>query len=478
MTGNETTQSSKELGSASRQTPAQRPVLTIAYTLPSPQVSISDVVATEGKSGTAKMQFQLTLSAPSEKPVSVEFATTDDTARAGNDYQAAAGTVTFAPGETTKTIAVNVNGDQTVERDETFSVSLRNATNATIAKSQGQGTIANDDVATFSINHVRLREGNSGTKNLTFTVTLDKAVDVPVNVDFATNDGTAFANSGDYTPASGTLHFAGKAGESQTITVAVRGDRKVEFNETLVVNLANVEAVGRTVTIARDQGTGTIFNDDQGVSLQEDGTLLVIGSSGSDTISFSTNSQHQVLCNYNGKTSGPFNGASRIVVYGGSGNDRISVSNSITLPCWLYGGNGTDTLIGGGGENVLSGGADRDLLQGGSGRNLLLGGDGADTLRGGIGDDLLIGGRTTYDNNNAALAAIMAEWTSTRSFTQRRNNLTAGITDPVLGLIQLKTGTTVLASTSWAAHDSLYGGSGNNWLVDLSANRDDDDDDD
>ena len=69
---------------------------------------------------------------------------------------------------------------------------------------------------------------------------------------------------------------------------------------------------------------------------------------------------------------------------------------------------------------------------------------------------ILIGGATAFDDNDAALAAIMAEWTSPRSFTQRRNNLLAGINDPALGLIRLKVGTTVLSNTV-AAHDQFYG---------------------
>ena len=127
----------------------------------------------------------------------------------------------------------------------------------TLADNQGQGTIPNDDAATLSINDVSVTEGNTGTTQAIFTVTLDNAVDAAVNVDFATGDGTALAGS-DYTAASGTLRFVGLAGETQTVTVDVVGETLVELDETFLVNLTNLVAGGRAVTMADSQGQGTI----------------------------------------------------------------------------------------------------------------------------------------------------------------------------------------------------------------------------
>src|SRR5262249_14452300 len=79
------------------------------------------------------------------KSVAESLATADNTATAGSDYVATSGTLTFNPGDTSKTIAVVVNGDTVVERNETFFVNLTNAVNATIADAQGVGTILNDD---------------------------------------------------------------------------------------------------------------------------------------------------------------------------------------------------------------------------------------------------------------------------------------------------------------------------------------------
>src|SRR5207247_4139798 len=128
-------------------------------------------------------------------------------ATAGSYYVSTSGTLTFAAGETSKTVTVVVNGDTTKEANETFNVNLTSPTNATIADSQGVGTILNDDgVPTVSINDVTVTEPNSGTTSAVFTVTLSNASDQSITVNYTTVDGTALAGS-DYVAASGTLTF-------------------------------------------------------------------------------------------------------------------------------------------------------------------------------------------------------------------------------------------------------------------------------
>ena len=114
--------------------------------------SINDVSMNEGNSGTTAFNFTVSLSAPQAAPVTVDFATADgpapDGATAPGDYTSNSGTVTFAPGVTSQTVTVQVNGDTTVEPNETFNVNLSGATgNATITDAQGVGTIVNDDFA-------------------------------------------------------------------------------------------------------------------------------------------------------------------------------------------------------------------------------------------------------------------------------------------------------------------------------------------
>ena len=110
-----------------------------------PTLSIANVSQNEGNSGLTPFTFTVTLSAASASTVTVGYATADGSASAGSDYAAASGTLSFAPGVTTQTITVNVNGDTAVEPNETFTVTLSGATNATIATATGVGTIVNDD---------------------------------------------------------------------------------------------------------------------------------------------------------------------------------------------------------------------------------------------------------------------------------------------------------------------------------------------
>src|SRR6266850_489864 len=128
--------------------------------------------------------------------------------------------LTFAAGTTSQTIAVAIVGDTAVEADETFTVTLSSPANATIARAQATGTITNDDAAplpTLSIADVTQAEGNAGTSNAVFTVTLSAASASTVTVQYATANGTATAGS-DYATDSGTLVFAAGV-TSQTLTV-------------------------------------------------------------------------------------------------------------------------------------------------------------------------------------------------------------------------------------------------------------------
>lgn len=110
-----------------------------------PAFSIADAAAQEANAGTASLVFTVTLSAAASETASVAYATADATATAGSDYVATSGTLVFAPGETSKTLAVAVNGDTACERDETFFVNLSGATGASILDGQALGRILNDE---------------------------------------------------------------------------------------------------------------------------------------------------------------------------------------------------------------------------------------------------------------------------------------------------------------------------------------------
>ena len=113
-----------------------------------PRISISDVTKAEGKKGqTTLFTFTVTLSAAYDQAVTMSYRTVDGTAKTSDgDYVAKTGTLTFAPGETTKTITIVVNGDSKREANETFYLDLFGlSSNALFVKNRGIGTILNDD---------------------------------------------------------------------------------------------------------------------------------------------------------------------------------------------------------------------------------------------------------------------------------------------------------------------------------------------
>jgi len=119
---------------------------------PLPTLLISDASIIEGNTGDQKLAFKVDLSKAASTSVSVNFNTEDQTATSGLDYSAQSGVITFAPGETTKTIYVPIIADTKLELNETFTVSLSPTNDATILKSKAIGTITNDDTSSTSTN--------------------------------------------------------------------------------------------------------------------------------------------------------------------------------------------------------------------------------------------------------------------------------------------------------------------------------------
>ena len=110
-----------------------------------PRASVADGTIAEGDSGAATVDVAVTLDTPSASTVTVAFGTEDGTATAGSDYATTSGTLTFASGETSKTVSVPVTGDADLEPDETFALKLSAPSNATIADGDGAVTITNND---------------------------------------------------------------------------------------------------------------------------------------------------------------------------------------------------------------------------------------------------------------------------------------------------------------------------------------------
>lgn len=225
-------------------------------TLPAnaPAVSIGDVTVAEGNTSAS---FPVTLSAASTSAVTVTYTTYNGTAVAGQDFTAVGpATLTFAPGQTSKTIAVPIKGDAVSEGTENFYVRL-SALGASLAKQTGIGTITDSTpLPTLNIAAVTKAEGNSGSTTFNFPVTLSSASAQQVMVGYTTSDGSASAGS-DYTAKSGMLTIS--AGQtSGTISVSVTGDAILEANETFLLKLSNPV----NAKLGTSQVYGTITNDD------------------------------------------------------------------------------------------------------------------------------------------------------------------------------------------------------------------------
>jgi hypothetical protein len=269
-------------------------------------LSVSDATVDEGNSGSVYVTFTVTLNAPSSQTVKVDYATADLTVVAGLDYEATSGTLTFNPGETSKTVSVTTFGDLIDENGEIYYLNLSNALNASIADGNGVGIIWDDDAATLSIGDMSIVEGNSGSAFAAFIISLSTVSSFPVQVSWYTADGTATAGS-DYTASSGTVNFA--AGEtSKTVLVPILGDAVLEADETFVVNLGTAYYA----TIVDGKAVATILNDDALPVLSVNDTSVIEGDSGTVqavfTLSLSQASTEAVTANYgisgNGAGSG------------------------------------------------------------------------------------------------------------------------------------------------------------------------------
>jgi len=228
----------------------------------------------------------------------IDYATSNGGATAGQDYTATSGTLTFANGVTSQTFSVTILGDVFDENDfESISLTLTNPGGSGGLGSPSTSTLnINDDDPrpTVTINDVQLLEGNSGTTDAVFTVTLTGQTALQATVGFATSNNSATLS--DYQPTSGQLTF--NPGETtKTIAVSVVGDTLGETNETFFVNLS----FSTNSNISRFRGTGTILNDDTSVQFSSptysinEGFVSVIFpvnrigiTSGSSTVQYAT----------------------------------------------------------------------------------------------------------------------------------------------------------------------------------------------
>ncbi len=205
--------------------------------------------------------FNITLSAPEGVDVPFDYATSDGTATSlDNDFESTNGSGVIPAGQTTASVSVPIHDDQKYESDETFTleISLPSAPAvAILSDGTGQATIIDDDsMPALYVNDVSLTEGDSGTSNMEFSVSLSTTAGVNVTVDYASSDGTATSGQ-DYSQVTGTLSILAGA-TTGTVSVPIFGDDWYEGDEELFLVIANPT----NASISDDTGIGTVNNDD------------------------------------------------------------------------------------------------------------------------------------------------------------------------------------------------------------------------
>ena len=270
--------------------PPDVPQLSVTNQDDDQQISIGNRVISEGNSGTTDFIFTVSVDGGANAVGDINFTinTTPVQATSGVDYTPIVdGSGTILDGTNSATITVSVNGDTDIEPNEDFRVFISNSTNAIISDDNGLGRILNDDGDTISIDNISLAEGNSGTTDFIFTVSVDgggvAANDIDFNFNTETTNTTATAGD-DYVVingASGTI-IAGEA--STTVVVSVNGDTDIEANETFRVRITN--AINATISDA--VGVATITNDDTATTdaISIDNISLAEGNSGTTDFIF------------------------------------------------------------------------------------------------------------------------------------------------------------------------------------------------
>lgn len=247
-----------------------------------PSASIAVAPASVAEDGAPNLVYTVTLSQTPLVATSVNF-TVSGTATSGTDYAAVTSPLIISAGSTTGTIVINPTADVTLETDETAILTLAAGAGYTVGvPNSATGTILTDDLPSLSINDVTLSEGNAGTTNATFTVSLSAPAG-PGGVTFDITTANADAIGGvDYVTRTLAAQTIPAGSSTYSFTVLVNGDLLNETNEIFFVNATNVT----NAVVANSRGTGTIVNDDALPTVSVNSVSVFEGNSGSTSLNF------------------------------------------------------------------------------------------------------------------------------------------------------------------------------------------------
>ncbi len=310
-----------------------------------------------------------------------------------------------------------------------------------------------------SISNVSVVEGDAGTKNAVFTVSLSatpqNSLPTPLSIAYATESGSAIAGL-DFTANSGRLTFSNNERE-KTILVPIIGDKTFEPDEFFSLVLS--DARGANIDGGVIRGRGTIQNDDQEVLVD-----LAYTASGSTVLSATVASNGHLQVKLGSVTQADVDPITvrSLKLTGGSGNDSINLSG---LSPSLY-----TRLVG----VTLNGGAGNDVIQGSDWNETISGGTGNDVLGGGPGTDLLLeSGDVNFTLTDTSLAGLGADILSeieTVSLTGGNKNNTFNASGFTQGSVTLVGGGGNDLLQGSDAADLLSGGAGNDILQGNSGN--------
>ncbi|MFM6748671.1 MAG: Calx-beta domain-containing protein, partial [Dolichospermum sp.] len=284
----------------------------------------------EGNTYPLNVNYNVTLSYTSTQTISVQYATANGTAIAGSDYTSTSGTLTFDPGVTSQVINIPILNDSLNEANETFTLNLTTATNATPGAARTATTTITDTLSASVTTTLP-----SGVENLTLTGT-------------AAINGTGNANNNVFQGNSANNTLTGLNGNDTYRFLANTALGTDTITETTTGGIDNLDFTGTTAAVNVNLGVAT--------SQRVNSNLKLILSA------------NHVIEN----------------ATGGTGNDRLTGN---ALNNTLNGRSGNDQLQGLGGDDTLWGRAGNDILNGGTGNDSLWGGLGHDILMGGVGND-------------------------------------------------------------------------------------------